>query len=86
MIIYLAGGVSGNLKPAWKHVARGMTIKEALLHEDFWQGGEGHKRHIFQDLYLSPVKENEAISCKPSHSYKVQGGGRDSDKVVRGFL
>ena len=35
MIIYLAGGGSGNLRPAWKNVARGMTLKESLIHENF---------------------------------------------------
>lgn len=39
MIIYLAGGVSGNLNPAWKKVARGMTFTEALVNENFWRGG-----------------------------------------------
>lgn len=39
MILYLAGGVSGNLNPAWKRVARGETLEEALKHENFWPGG-----------------------------------------------
>ena len=30
MRIYLAGGVSGNLKPFWKMVAHGMEWSEAL--------------------------------------------------------
>lgn len=39
MRIYIAGGVSGNLNPAWKRVAKGMTLPEALERENFWQGG-----------------------------------------------
>ena len=43
MIIYLAGGVSGNLFPAWKKMAQ-MEITPngfigALHDENFWRGG-----------------------------------------------
>lgn len=44
MIIYLAGAVSGNLKPAWQRVAKRPDLsfkafKEELINENFWQGG-----------------------------------------------
>lgn len=44
MIIYLAGGISGNLKPAWKRMVGGEDISDigfikALHDENFWQGG-----------------------------------------------
>lgn len=44
MIIFLAGGVSGNLKPAWQRVAKRpvpslKAFQEELINENFWQGG-----------------------------------------------
>lgn len=64
MILYLAGGVSGNLHPAWSNMARSNDITErgfieALGNATFWRGGES--RHWVQDA-ASPDKENEGIS------------------------
>lgn len=61
MIVFLAGGVSGNLKPAWQKVAKQpdislKTFKKELINENFWQGGES--RHWIQDA-TSPTKEND---------------------------
>lgn len=44
MIVFLAGGVSGNLKPAWQRTAKRPDISlnnftEDLINENFWQGG-----------------------------------------------
>lgn len=44
MIVFLAGRVSGNLKPAWQKVAKHSdisleTLKEELINENFWRGG-----------------------------------------------
>ena len=44
MIVFLAGGVSGNLKPAWQKAAKRNDISlkaftEELKNENFWQGG-----------------------------------------------
>lgn len=44
MIIFLAGGISGNLKPAFRNMARNNDISQngfikALKDENFWQGG-----------------------------------------------
>ena len=44
MIVFLAGGVSGNLKPAWQRTAKRPDISlkafaEDLANENFWQGG-----------------------------------------------
>lgn len=44
MIVFLAGGISGNLKPAWQKVAKSpdislKTFEEELINENFWQGG-----------------------------------------------
>lgn len=40
MRIYLAGGVSGNLKPAWIMTAQtNVDFIEALRREGFWHGG-----------------------------------------------
>ena len=41
MIIYLAGGVSGNLKPAWKRTKQptAESFIKGLCDENFWQGG-----------------------------------------------
>jgi len=62
MIIYLAGGVSGNLKPAWKNMARGGQITstafiEALRNESFLGGGES--RHWIQDELLKISKKKD---------------------------
>lgn len=81
MIIYLAGGVSGNLNPAWKRVAKGESFKEALRHENFWQGGES--RHW---ILTSPAKENEVIFSESAHDPEVQGGKRVSGEYFRGYL
>lgn len=64
MIIYLAGGVSGNLKPAWNKTARRDDVSlsafcEELQNENFWQKGES--RHSLHDGLSSPSKENENI-------------------------
>ena len=44
MIIYLAGGVSGNLNPAWRRMAKDEisceAFERALIHENFWLGGK----------------------------------------------
>lgn len=63
MIIYMAGGVSGNLKPAWKAMKENTpeAFVEALKNENFWQGGES--RHWIQ-YATSPIKENEDISSR----------------------
>ena len=66
MIIFLAGGVSGNLKPAYKSMAESGDISQksfikALQDESFWRGGES--RHWLQDV-TSPIKENEGISLQ----------------------
>lgn len=66
MILFLAGGVSGNLNPAWKKVARGESFMEALRHENFWRGGES--RHW---VLTSPYKENETILSKSSHNPEI---------------
>ena len=44
MIVFLAGGISGNLKPAWKKTAKRADISlnaftEELKNENFWRGG-----------------------------------------------
>ena len=41
MIIYMAGGVSGNLKSAWKAMKENTpeAFVEALKSENFWRGG-----------------------------------------------
>ena len=41
MIIFLAGGVSGNLKPAWQKTKEPtpQSFTQALKDENFWQGG-----------------------------------------------
>ena len=44
MRVFLAGGVSGNLKPAWQRTARRSDIslerfEEDLISENFGQGG-----------------------------------------------
>lgn len=56
MIIYLAGGISGNPKPAWKRMTDGGDISNngfirALKDENFWQGGSlgtGYKTRLRQ--------------------------------------
>lgn len=72
MRLYLAGGVSGNLKPAWTNMAKSDIsdngFKKALIDENFWRGGES--RHWLQDA-TSPIKENENISGE----YNEDGGG-----------
>ena len=41
--IYLAGGVTGNLNPAWKRMAKTEITPngfiKGLIDENFWQGG-----------------------------------------------
>lgn len=41
MLIYLAGGVSGNLKPAWKLMQENTPsgFVKALTDANFWRGG-----------------------------------------------
>ena len=43
MIIYLAGGVTGNLNPAWKRMAKTEITPngfiKGLTDENFWRGG-----------------------------------------------
>ena len=62
MRIYLAGGVTGNLNPAWKRMAKTEITPngfiKGLMDENFWRGGE--TRHWIQDV-TSPIKENENI-------------------------
>ena len=48
MIIYLAGGVSGNLNPAWKLVANGMSFYEALVCENSHPEGKVTKELYFE--------------------------------------
>ena len=63
MILYMAGGVSGNLKPLWKEACKrikeGQTFTNAT--EDamkiFLAGGE--TRHWIHDSLLDGVKKNE---------------------------
>lgn len=63
MIVFLAGGVSGNLKPAWQRVAKRpdaslKAFEEELVNENFWRG---ESRHWIQDE-TSPLKnKNESI-------------------------
>ena len=63
MILYMAGGVSGNLKPLWKETCRRMAVGQTLTNatEDamkiFLAGGES--RHWIQDELLENVKKNE---------------------------
>ena len=47
MKIFLAGGVSGNLNPVWKMVARGMTWRGAV--ETFL--GRGRESALDTDPY-----------------------------------
>ena len=59
MVIFLAGGVSGNLKPAWQRTAKrpDMSLKtftEELENEGFLAGGES--RHFLHEI-ASPIKE-----------------------------
>ena len=54
MIVFLAGGVSGNLKPAWQKVAKRpdaslKAFQEELINENFWRGGSldiGYKTRL----------------------------------------
>lgn len=43
MIVYLAEGVSGNLNPAWKRMAKAEITPDGfmkgLIDENFWRGG-----------------------------------------------
>ena len=61
MRVFLAGGVSGNLNPAWKYMARTEISTDGfvrgLINENFWQGGES--RHWLHEA--SPGKENMKI-------------------------
>ena len=77
MIIFLAGGVSGNLKPAWHETSEPTpdSFVKALHHENFWQGGES--RHWVHEA--SPVKENETISCRDNVRESIK-----DDSCVRG--
>lgn len=59
MIMFLAGGVSGNLKPAWQRTAKrhDMSLKaftEELENAGFLAGGES--RHFLHEV-ASPIKE-----------------------------
>lgn len=57
MVVFLAGGVSGNLKPAWAKTKEPTpeSFIEGLKSENFWQGGES--RHWLHEA--SPVKEKD---------------------------
>ena len=63
MILYMAGGVSGNLKPLWKETCQRMAKGQAFTNatEDamkiFLAGGES--RHWIQDELLEFQKKNE---------------------------
>ena len=77
--IYLAGGVTGNLNPAWKRMAKTEITPngfiKGLIDENFWRGGE--TRHWIQDV-TSPTKEkgtDENISCGRS---SVERGARQA--------
>lgn len=81
MRIFIAGGVSGNLKSAWTRAARHdptpRGFMEALASENFWQGGE--TRHWVHEA--SPIKENESIfsgdnvrKSVKSNSFTMGGG------------
>lgn len=63
MIIYLAGGVSANLNPAYRRMVQGCDISnngfiKALKDENFWQGGydpiiETHHPYILESFYYT---------------------------------
>lgn len=60
MIIYMAGGISGNLNPCFRNMARKNDITvdgfiRSLVDENFLAGGES--RHWLHDT--SPIKEND---------------------------
>lgn len=63
MILYMAGGVSGNLKPLWKETCRRMAEGQAFTNatEDsmkiFLAGGES--RHWIHDELLENVKKTK---------------------------
>ena len=76
MRIFLAGGVSGNLNPAWKYAAKqGVSddnFIQGLIHENFWRGGES--RHWLHSE-VSPIKENElGEECNYSWQGSLHGG------------
>lgn len=57
MKIYLAGGVSGNLKPLWNDISKQIIRKNGIVNEEesvkiFLAGGEGHKRQIFPNIEI----------------------------------
>lgn len=58
MRVYLAGGVSGNLNPAWRNMSKneitvGGFIK-GLFDENFWQGGSEGTGYMVQCMVLRP--------------------------------
>lgn len=80
--IYMAGGISGNLKPALAKFAKQEINDEnfirSLYDENFWRGGES--RHWLQDL-TSPTKENDDLSERND-----VGQYGKSDRSIRGGL
>ena len=72
--IYIAGGISGNLKPALSRFAKGELTSENLLRsledENFLAGGES--RHWLYDM-TSPEKENESVFSR-DHPLEKRGG------------
>lgn len=78
MILYMAGGVSGNLKPFWKMVAeltaKGMEYREAFdcAMKSFLAGVNGRRWIIENYAKWGGYILNENISGKPSHFDTVQ--------------
>ena len=61
MRVYLAGGVSGNLNPAWRSMVRIGSISpegfiEGLKNENFWRGGKVIKG-IYGETYIVTFRQ-----------------------------
>ena len=78
MLIFMAGGVSGNLKPFWKHVAalmqQGYEYREAfdLAMKIFLAGVES--RHWIQVGYADLSRGHER-NTRDSRTPVLNGGG-----------
>lgn len=79
MRIFMAGGVSGNLKPFWRYVStlllQGMDYREAFdaAMKVFLAGGES--RHWIQEGYAGLSRGPELAS--PPVPGNIRGGGFD---------
>lgn len=83
MQIFLAGGVSGNLKPAWQRTAKrpDMSLKaftEELENEGFLAGGES--RHFLHEI-ASPIKE-QIKSHKPYILESFYHADTDTERLL----